>query len=68
VVPSAEAVETGDYITIEGKPGLNLAIKPEIPGGLGTVGIAVNMIPKVVEARPGLLSMKDLPVPAAMLT
>ena len=67
VVPSAEAVETGDYITIEGKPGLNLAIKPEIPGGLGTIGIAVNMIPKVAEARPGLLSMKDLPVPAAML-
>lgn len=67
VLPAAEGVETGDYITIEGIPGINLAIKPEIPGGLGTIGVAVNMIPRVIEARPGLLSMKDLPVPAAML-
>ncbi len=67
VAPAAEGVATGDYITIDGTPGLSLAIKPEIPGGLGTIAMAVNMIPKVVGARPGLLSMKDLPVPAAML-
>lgn len=67
VVPSAENVETGDYIWIEGTPSINLAIKPEIPGGTGTIAIAVNMIPHVVAARPGLLSMKDLPVPAALM-
>ncbi|MDN5300654.1 MAG: 2,4-diaminopentanoate dehydrogenase [Thermoanaerobacteraceae bacterium] len=65
--PEAENVETGDYINIEGTPNINLAIKPEIPGGLGTIAIAVNMIPQVVNARPGLVTMKDLPVPAALM-
>ena len=60
-------METGDYVTIDGTPQINLAIKPEIPGGVGTIALAVNMIPPVIEARPGLLSMKDLPVPAALL-
>lgn len=64
VVPAAEGVETGDYISITGSPGIDVAIKPEIPGGLGTIGIAVNMIPHVLAAQPGLVSMKDLPVPA----
>lgn len=67
VVPSAENVETGDYIWIEGTPSVSLVIKPEIPGGTGTIAIAVNMIPHVVAARPGLLAMKDLPVPAAVM-
>ena len=67
VVPAAEGVETGDYISIEGTPGVSMAIRPEIPGGLGTIGVAVNMIPRIIEARPGLLTMKDMPVPAAML-
>lgn len=61
--PEAEGIETGDYIWIEGNPNLNLTIKPEIPGGTGTIAMAVNLIPHVLEARPGLLTMKDLPVP-----
>lgn len=67
VLPGLEGVETGDYIWIEGTPPVNLAIKPEIPGGIGTIGIAVNMIPHVVAAEPGLVTMKDLPVPACMM-
>lgn len=67
ICPEAEGVDTGDYITIEGNPPVNLAIKPEIPGGVGTIAIAVNMIPLVLNARPGLLTMADLPVPRAVL-
>ncbi len=67
VEPAAEGVETGDYIIIEGEPGLSLAIQPEIPGGKGTAAIAVNMIPLVRQAPPGLLTMADLPVPRAAL-
>lgn len=67
ICPEAEGVETGDYITIEGDPPVNLSIKPEIPGGIGTIAIACNMIPSVVMARPGLLTMADLPVPRAVL-
>ncbi|MDK2880106.1 MAG: 2,4-diaminopentanoate dehydrogenase [Thermoanaerobacteraceae bacterium] len=65
--PELENVETGDYINIEGTPNINLAIKPELPGGIGTIAIAVNMIPQVVNAKPGLVTMKDLPVPAALM-
>jgi len=67
ICPEAEGVETGDYITIDGDPPVNLSIKPEIPGGTGTIAIAVNMIPLVITSRPGLLTMADLPVPRAVL-
>ncbi|ACL70857.1 2,4-diaminopentanoate dehydrogenase [Halothermothrix orenii] len=63
ICPEKEGVETGDYIEISGDPDLKLRIKPEIPGGKGTQAVAVNMIPAVIEARPGLVSMMDLPVP-----
>lgn len=65
--PSIEKVETGDYIYIEGDPNLNLSIRPETPGGIGTIATAVNMIPQVINAKPGLLSMMDLPVPHALM-
>ncbi|MBN1944169.1 MAG: hypothetical protein JW797_00780 [Bradymonadales bacterium] len=65
--PQLEGVNTGDYIRIEGDPGLNLSNVPEIPGGKGTIAVAVNMIPQVVRARPGLVTMLDLPVPTALM-
>lgn len=68
ICPEAEGVQTGDYVTIEGDPPISLAIKPEIPGGIGTIGVAVNMIPLVIEARPGLVTMADLPVPRSFLS
>jgi 4-hydroxy-tetrahydrodipicolinate reductase len=67
VHPEAEGVETGDTIEILGTPTVRLAGRPEIPGGTGTVAIALNMIPRVLGAAPGLHTMADLPVPAAML-
>ncbi len=63
VLPQLEGVETGDYIKIDGEPPINFVNKPEISGGIATISIAVNMIPLVYDAKPGLLSMKDLPVP-----
>jgi 4-hydroxy-tetrahydrodipicolinate reductase len=44
-----------------------MSIQPEIAGGIATEGIAVNMIPHVVAATPGLKRMIDLPVPAALM-
>lgn len=67
ILPEIEGVQTGDYIWINGDPDINLSIRPEIPGGKGTISIAVNMIPLVLEARPGLLTMADLPVPRALI-
>jgi len=61
--PEAEAVDTGDYIFIKGDQDLHLAIKPETPGGIGTIAMAVNMIPQVIASRAGLKTMMDLPIP-----
>ena len=65
--PHLEGVATGDTIEIRGNPHVRLAGSPEIPGGTATIALAVNMIPRVLNARPGLHTMADLPVPAAML-
>jgi 4-hydroxy-tetrahydrodipicolinate reductase len=67
VQPHLEGVVTGDTIEIHGVPDIRLNGSPEIPGGIGTVALAVNMIPRVLNAEPGLHTMADLPVPAAIL-
>ena len=67
VAPQLDGLETGDSIEIVGTPRVRLEGVPEIPGGQGTVALAVNMIPRVLNASPGLYTMADLPVPAAML-
>lgn len=67
VLPHLEGVGTGDSIEITGTPNISLAGSPEIPGGEGTVAIAVNSIPHVLNAAPGLHTMADLPVPSAKL-
>jgi 4-hydroxy-tetrahydrodipicolinate reductase len=66
VRPEAEGVATGDTIEIAGTPPVRLSGSPEIPGGTATAALAVNMIPRVLAAPPGLVSMADLPVPAAI--
>ena len=65
--PHLEGQGTGDYINIYGKPEIHMSTGPEIAGGIATMGVAVNMIPHVVAATPGLKSMVDLPVPAALM-
>lgn len=67
VEPQLEGVDTGDYINIKGTPDINMAITPEIPGGIGTIAMVVNMIPQIINARPGLQTMLDLPVPRAIM-
>jgi len=65
--PHLENQDTGAYIHIYGLPEVHMAIKPEIAGGKATIGIAVNMIPRVVAATPGMKRMIDLPTPAALM-
>jgi len=67
VHPHLENVETGDYIEIKGTPDINFSSGPEIPGGIGTIALAVNMIPHVINSAPGLKTMVDMPVPAAIM-
>jgi len=67
ILPQLEGVSTGDSIEIHGTPPIKLSGSPEIPGGTATAALAVNSIPRVLTAAPGLYTMADLPVPAAML-
>lgn len=67
IEPELEGTYTGDYITIKGTPEVNMSIKPEVDGGLGTIAMCVNMIPHVINAHPGLKTMIDLPVPRAIM-
>lgn len=67
IEPEMEGTHTGDYITIKGTPEVNMCIKPEVEGGLGTIAMCVNMIPHVINAAPGLKTMIDLPVPRAIM-
>ncbi|RLI45991.1 hypothetical protein DRO69_04090 [Candidatus Bathyarchaeota archaeon] len=59
------AEEEYDYIDIEGTPSIHVKSSPGIHGDLGTVAVIVNSIPKVINAEPGLVTMRDLPIPSA---
>lgn len=57
--------ESYDVVYITGTPNLEVVIKGGTHGDIATAAITVNCIHRVVEARPGLLTMKDLPVVTA---
>jgi 4-hydroxy-tetrahydrodipicolinate reductase len=55
--------EEFDSVIIEGVPRIEQKIIGGVHGDLGTSAMVANLIPKVIESRSGLLTMKDLPVP-----
>ena len=67
IEPEQVGVNTGDYVIIKGTPDINLANTPEVPGGIGTYAMTVNMIPQIINAEPGLQTMITLPVPRAIM-
>jgi hypothetical protein len=56
--------ETYDSVDIEGSPNLSMKISGGIHGDVATASIVVNSIPKVLQAAPGLHTMRDLPLPS----
>jgi len=56
--------ETYDSVHIEGSPSLSMKIAGGIHGDVATASIAVNSIPKVLQATPGLHTMRDLALPS----
>ena len=56
--------ETYDSVELEGSPNLSMRIAGGIHGDVATASIAVNMIPKVLNASGGLHTMRDLPLPS----
>jgi hypothetical protein len=58
------APESYDSVEIEGSPKLSMKMAGGIHGDVATASIIVNSIPKVLEASPGLHTMRDLTLPS----
>ena len=58
------APESYDAVRISGNPPLHMKIAGGIHGDVATASIAVNSIPKVLSAAPGLRTMRDMVLPA----
>ncbi len=59
------APESYDAVYITGNPSLEVVIKGGTHGDIATAAIVVNSVHRVVEAPPGLVTMKDLPIVCA---
>jgi len=51
-----------DHVMIDGTPPIDMTITGGVAGDLATAAIVVNSIPKLLAARPGVLTMRDLPL------
>ena len=68
VDPPAAGHEPSDSIEIDGYNAVNLAINPGCQPQLGTAAMIANVMPRLVEARPGYLTVADLALPHARPT
>ncbi len=55
------APESNDTVYITGMPNLEVIVRGGIQGDIATASMMVNAIPRVIDAPPGLLTMKDIP-------
>jgi 4-hydroxy-tetrahydrodipicolinate reductase len=58
------APESYDSVLIEGSPRISSKIDGGVHGDIATASIAVNSIPAVLAARPGLRTMRDVRLPS----
>ena len=58
------APESYDSVEIDGSPSISSKIAGGIHGDVATASIVVNSIPKVLQAAPGLHTMRDLALPS----
>ena len=59
------AEESYDAVYITGIPNMEVVIKGGTHGDIATAAVVVNSIPRVIDAQPGLVTMKDLPIVSA---
>ena len=67
IEPEQVGVQTGDYVILDAVPPINMVNSPEVEGGIGTMAMIMNSIPHVINAKPGLKTMIDIPVPHAIM-
>ena len=51
-----------DRVIVHGVPDVDMVIKGGVHGDRATAAMVVNAIPRVVSARPGVLTMDDIPI------
>jgi 4-hydroxy-tetrahydrodipicolinate reductase len=56
----------GDHILIDADPPVEATISGGIAGEVATAAVFVNALPRLLAAPPGLLTVKDLPLPHAL--
>jgi 4-hydroxy-tetrahydrodipicolinate reductase len=58
------APESYDAVRIAGNPPIAMKISGGVHGDVATASIVVNSIPKVIQAAPGLRTMRDMALPS----
>lgn len=58
------APESFDAVRITGDPPLHMKIAGGVHGDVATASITVNSIPKILQAAPGLRTMRDMVLPS----
>jgi len=56
------AKNPGDEVIVQGNPNVRMRIEGGVHGDRATAAMAVNAIPRVVAARPGVVTMDDIPI------
>ena len=51
-----------DRVIVKGVPDVEMEIKGGVHGDRATAAMVVNAIPRVIHARPGVLTMDDIPI------
>jgi 2,4-diaminopentanoate dehydrogenase len=51
-----------DRVIVRGVPDVEMEIKHGVHGDRATAAMVVNSIPRIVQARPGVLTMDDIPI------
>ena len=62
---SVDGAESYDAVYISGTPNLKVVIKGGTHGDIATAAVVVNSVHRVMDAPPGLVTMKDLPIISA---
>ena len=68
VDPNTDGYEPADSINIDGHNPLSLLIRPGCNPQLGSAAMISNVIPRLIGARPGYLTVADLSLPHACIT
>ena len=57
------APESYDAVRVMGNPPLSMKLSGGVHGDVATASIVVNSLPKILQAQPGLRTMKDMALP-----